>query len=151
MILIKTDCKADGFGFAILFLCPAFACIPNYCCPVKTFSYGFREAGPLCKTHCKPRSGVAVDGQGCKWRFLNPLIPNPLPQFLFTSLLFTFLLLKTRLLYIQNKASFECKQGLFALQTRLVLNPVILRLKTNVLRFRFHFSLFFLPNLDFFL
>ena len=25
-----------------------------YCCPVKTFSYGFREAGPLCETHCKP-------------------------------------------------------------------------------------------------
>ena len=35
----------------------------------KTFSYGFREAGPLCETHCKPRSGAAVGGQGCKGRF----------------------------------------------------------------------------------
>ena len=40
-----------------------------YCCPVKTFSYGFREAGPLCETHCKPRSGAAVGGQGCEGRF----------------------------------------------------------------------------------
>ena len=41
----------------------------KYCCPVKTFSYGFREAGPLCETHCKPQSGAAVGGQGCKGRF----------------------------------------------------------------------------------
>ena len=34
----------------------------KHCCPVKTFSYGFREAGPLCETHCKPRSGAAVGG-----------------------------------------------------------------------------------------
>ena len=34
-----------------------------YCCPVKTSSYGFREAGPLCETHCKPRSGAAVGGK----------------------------------------------------------------------------------------
>ena len=25
-----------------------------YCCPIKTSSYGFREAGPLFETHCKP-------------------------------------------------------------------------------------------------
>ena len=41
----------------------------KHCCPVKTFSYGFREAGPLCETHCKPQSGAAVGGQGCKGRF----------------------------------------------------------------------------------
>ena len=31
----------------------------NYYCPVKTFSYGFREAGPLCEIHCKPPCGTA--------------------------------------------------------------------------------------------
>ena len=42
----------------------------NYCCPVKkTFSYGFREAGPPCETHCKPQSGAAVGGQGHKGLF----------------------------------------------------------------------------------
>ena len=35
----------------------------KHCCPVKTFSYGFREAGPPCETHCKPRNGAAVGGK----------------------------------------------------------------------------------------
>ena len=35
----------------------------NYCCPVKTSGYGFREAGLPCETHCKLRSGAAVGGK----------------------------------------------------------------------------------------
>ena len=56
-----------------------------YCCPVKTSSYGFREAGPLCETHCKPRSGAAVGGKDtrdgspkgdlCHWRSAGCVSP----------------------------------------------------------------------------
>ena len=49
-----------------------------YCCQVKTFSYGFRKAGPLCETHCKPRNGAAVGWYERKARFpgggLMPLV-----------------------------------------------------------------------------
>ena len=57
----------------------------KYCCPVKTFSYGFREAGPLCETHCKPQSGAAVGGKDtrgsspkgdlCHWRSAGCVSP----------------------------------------------------------------------------
>ena len=57
----------------------------KYCCPVKTFSYGFREAGPLCETHCKPQSGAAVGGKDarggspkgdlCHWRSAGCISP----------------------------------------------------------------------------
>ena len=41
----------------------------SYAIVRKTFSYGYREAGPLCETHCKPQGGAAVGGQGCKGWF----------------------------------------------------------------------------------
>ena len=45
------------------------ALFANHCCPVKKIIYGFREAGPLCETHCKPQGGAAVGGQWCKGQF----------------------------------------------------------------------------------
>ena len=58
----------------------------KYCCPVKrTSSYGFREAGPLCETHCKPPCGAAVGSNGtrdgspkgdlCHWRSAGCVSP----------------------------------------------------------------------------
>ena len=40
-----------------------------YCYPVNFFIYGFREAGPLYETHCKPPCGAAMRGQGHEEQF----------------------------------------------------------------------------------
>ena len=68
--MFQADCGAgfNDFGSSDFFLLLSG----------KNLIYGFREAGPLCETHCKPQSGTAVGGQGHKGRFpgggLMPLV-----------------------------------------------------------------------------
>ena len=53
------------FTFLLFYLLNSLFTL-KYCCPIKTSSYGFREAGPLYETHCKPRSGAAVGGKDAR-------------------------------------------------------------------------------------
>ena len=61
-LLLKDSLSFLLFYFFTFLLLNRFFTL-KYCYPVKIFSYGFREAGPLCETHCKPQSGAAVGGE----------------------------------------------------------------------------------------
>ena len=98
-----------------------------YCCPVIFFSYGFREAGPLCETTASRLAAQLWVGKdtrdgspkGDLYYWLSAGCVSPASRNSIFSCSFRlcfkqgFFALQTRLLYNARKSCLQCKEALF--------------------------------------